>query len=225
MPKITLEDLKKGTSEQRRVFENSVRMDTEVDSAINEADNTIWFIAVSDDNAGMRETWSGVRYIEQIDVDSINTDRFKVFAKDHNPSTDNVIGRVVQVVKENGKLKAQIKFSFTDSAREVFQKYKEGILTDVSIGYRYDLEKATIIDDEVPVVILREVEIFELSSVWMGFDGGAKIGRKITTKENNEENHENGGTDDVQTALEASRNNGLSAQVVADRIKILTRRK
>lgn len=225
MPKITLEDLKKGTSEQRRVFENSVLMDTEVDSAINEADNTIWFIAVSDDNAGMRETWSGVRYIEQIDVDSINTDRFKVFAKDHNPSTDNVIGRVVQVVKENGKLKAQIKFSFTDSAREVFQKYKEGILTDVSIGYRYDLEKATIIDDEVPVVILREVEIFELSSVWMGFDGGAKIGRKITTKENNEENHENGGTDDVQSALEASRHIGLSAKVVADRIKILTRRK
>lgn len=225
MPKITLEDLKKGTSEQRRVFENSVRMDTEVDSAINEADNTIWFIAVSDDNAGIRETWSGVRYIEQIDVDSINTDRFRVFAKDHNPNTDTVIGRVVQTVKEDGKLKVQIKFSFTDGAREVFQKYKEGILTDVSIGYRYDIEKATIIDDEVPVVILREVEIFELSSVWMGFDGGAKIGREIETKEKHEENHENGGVDDVQSALEASRNNGLSAKVVADRIKILTRRK
>ena len=225
MPKITLEDLKKGNSEQYRVFENSVRIDTDVDSAINEAENTIWFIAVSEDNAGLRETWSGVRYIEQIDVESIVTDRFRVFAKDHKPSTDNVIGRVVQVIKEDGKLKAQIKFSFTDNAREVFQKYKEGILTDVSIGYRYDLEKATIIDDDVPVVILREVEIFELSSVWMGFDGGAKIGREITTKEKHEENHENGGVDDVQSALEASRHIGLSAKVVADRIKILTRRK
>lgn len=223
---ITLEDLKKGTTEKYRVFENAVRLDaTDVDSAINEAENTIWFVAVSDDNSGVRETWSGVKYIEQIDVDSINVDNFRVFAKDHRPSTDTVIGRVVQTVKEDGKLKVQIKFSFTDGAREVFQKYKEGILTDVSIGYRYDLEKATIIDDEVPVVILREVEIFELSSVWMGFDSGAKIGREITNKETNEENHENGGTDDVQTALEASRNIGLSAKVVADRIKILTRRK
>lgn len=224
--KITLDDLKKGKTEQRRVFENAVKLDAQdVDSAINESDNTIWFIAVSDDNAGVRETWSGVRYIEQIDVESINVENFRVFIKDHTPSTDNVIGRVVQVIKEDGKLKAQIKFSFTDNAREVFQKFKEGILTDVSIGYRYDLDKATIIDDETPIVILREVEIFELSSVWMGFDGGAKIGREIDKKEANDENNTEGGEDDVKTAIEASRNIGLDAKVVADRIKILTRRK
>lgn len=222
---ITLDDLKKSkkSDQQHRIFENAVRIDsTNVDNAINEAENTIWFVAVSDNNAGLRETWSGVQYIEQIDVETINTERFKVFAKDHKPSTDNVIGRVVQVIKEDGKLKAQIKFSFTDNAREVFQKYKEGILTDVSIGYRYSLEDAVIIDGEIPVVILRNVEVFELSSVWAGFDDGAKIGREKNKRIEDDIQNEGG----IENVIEDNTpQKTISARVVEDRLNILSRRK
>lgn len=180
--KITLADLAK-TKDHHRVYQGAIiSSDNTINDAIDVAEKTIWFTAVSDNNTGERETWSGVRYLEQIDVETINVDNFRIFIKDHTPSTDNVIGRVEEVIKEDGKLKAKIKFSNTQSASDTFQKYQEGILTDVSIGYRYDLSDATIIDGDIPLVILRNIEVYELSSVWMGFDRSATIGREIDTK-------------------------------------------
>ena len=176
--KLTLEDLSKSNNDNKRFIQLPVSTsDDNINNAINTEDLTIWFTAVSDDNAGMRESWSGVRYIEQIDVDTVNVDDFKLFAKDHTYSSDSIIGRIIETVKEDGKLKAKVKFSQTQDGRDIFQKYQESILTDVSIGYRYDLNDATILDNEIPLVILRNVEIFELSSVFKGFDHKAKIGR------------------------------------------------
>jgi hypothetical protein len=181
--KITLEDLAKSNNDNKRNYQMAVSTENDtINNAIDVSERSIWFTAVSEDNKGMRETWSGVRYIEEIDVNTINVDNWRIFIKDHNPTTDNVIGRIVETVKEDGKLKARVRFSETDSASDVFRKYQEGILTDVSIGYRYDLNDATIIDDDVPLVILRNVEVFELSSVFMGFDSGAKIGRSKNDK-------------------------------------------
>jgi hypothetical protein len=212
--KITKEDLAKST-ELHRIYEGATGDGGDLDSAINDTEHTIWFTAVSDDNKGVRETWSGVRYVEEIDVDSINTDSFRIFIKDHEPSTDNVIGRVEKVEKADGKLKAQIRFSHTESAKDVFTKYREGVLTDVSIGYRYDLDKAEIIDmddSDMPLVRLKEVEIFELSSVWAGFDKKAKIGRVENAIITDEE-------------VEVPQSVGLSPNVVEMRLNLLSRRK
>ncbi len=210
--KITIEDLAKVTTHKRNY---QLAVDNgNTDNAINLSERTIWFTAVSDDNKGLRETWSGVKYIEEIDVATINVDNWKLFVKDHNPSTDNVIGRIVETLKEEGKLKAKVRFS--ETASDVFQKYHEGILTDVSIGYRYDLNDATIIDDEIPLVLLRNVEIFELSSVWQGFDSGAKLGREAEAKVD----------DAVLPTLELEEGAvecGWDAFLVAERIKLMRR--
>jgi hypothetical protein len=214
--KITLEDLAK-VKEHKRNYQMAVATGSDtVDNAIDLSERTIWFTAVSEDNKGMRETWSGVRYIEEIDVATVNVDNWRIFIKDHTPSTDNVIGRIVETLKEDGKLKAKVRFSETAPASDVFRKYQEGILTDVSIGYRYDLNDATIIDDDVPLVILRNVEVFELSSVWQGFDSGAKLGRDADAKVE----------DAVLPTLELEEGEvegGCDAFLVAERIKLMRR--
>lgn len=216
MAKLTLADLAK-TKEHKRVYELAViSEDDNINNAIDVADRTIWFVAVSNNSRGLRETWSGMRYYEEIDVDTANVDSFRVFIKDHTPNTDNVIGRVVETLKEDGKLKAKVKFSNTDSGREVFAKYQEGILTDVSIGYRYDLNDAIIFDDEeIPLVVLRNIEIYELSSVWMGFDSGATIGREANSK-----------TDDpVLPNVEEGQDTGegLDPETIAIRMQLMRR--
>ena len=213
--KITLEDLAKSNLDNKRNYQMAVVSDdNDINNAIDVSERTIWFTAISDDNKGMRETWSGVRYIEEIDVSSVNVDNWKIFIKDHTPSTDNVIGRVVETLIEDGKLKAKVRFGSTNSLDEVFRKYQDGILTDVSVGYRYSLEDATIIDDDVPLVILRNVEVFELSSVWMGFDSGAKLGREANSK-----------TDDsvLPQMVEEEGSQGCDAFVVAKRIELMRR--
>ena len=98
--KLTLSDLEKSNNDNKRFIQLPVSTnDDNINNAINSEELSIWFTAVSDDNSGMRETFSGIRYIEQIDVDTINTDDFKLFAKDHTYSSDSIIGRIVETVK------------------------------------------------------------------------------------------------------------------------------
>jgi hypothetical protein len=216
-PKITLEELKKSKPENKRTYPMVVQ-DNTINDAIDPTELTVWFTAISNNNAGLRETYSGIRYIEQIDVDSVDVSEFKLFIRDHTPSTDNVIGKVIETIKEDGKLKARIKFSSTQAGRDVFSKYQEGILDSVSVGYSYSLEDATIIDDETPLVILRNVKVFELSSVWKPFDAGAVIGRDAESK-----------TDDTvlpttsNSEKEEGSETGIMPDVVAQRISLLRR--
>lgn len=184
--KITIEDLQKtpNIGNSKRMLEQ-LSDDYSIEGAINEAERTIWFIAVSDNNAGVRETWNGMKYIEEIDVPTIDDSELRLFIKDHKPSSDNAVGKVVETLREDGKFKVKVKFGTTNDADTIFRKFIEGILTDVSIGYRYNLEDADIIDldgAEMPLVRLKNVQIYELSSVWRGFDSLAKVGRDIDSK-------------------------------------------
>lgn len=206
--KITLDDLKKtqGIGENKRMLEQ-LSTDGSIESAINEEERTIWFIAVSENNAGIRETWSGIRYIEEIDVSSIDDTNLRLFIKDHTPSSDNAVGKVIQTLKEDGRFKVQVKFATTQDADTIFRKFVEGILTDVSIGYRYDIGEADIFEPdgaEMPYVRLKNVQIYELSSVWMGFDKEAKMGREANSK-----------VEDLPTK------SGLRAEVVSERMKLM----
>ena len=177
--KLSKADLLKQPTENKRMYEQ-LSDDYSTENAINEEERSIWFIAVSESNAGVRETYSGMRYMEEIVVDTVKTDNLRIFITDHNPSSQNAVGKVVETAREDGKLKVKVKFATTPDADSIYRKFIEGVLTDVSIGYRYSVEDADIIDidgADMPLVRLNNVEIFELSSVWRGFDSGAKVGR------------------------------------------------
>lgn len=149
-------------------------------SLIDEEARKIPFILVSKENEGERvDWWSGERYIEKLDVSGAKWERLTTFFKDHDRSVDNAIGRVENVRVEDGELKADVVFGSTPDAVAVFEKYRDGILSDVSIGYKVN---AVTIEERVgepDVVTVTDFEIRELSAVGIGFDKGATIGRNL----------------------------------------------
>lgn len=137
------------------------------------------FTLISENNAGERfDWWEGEVYIEELDVNGANFQGLRTFFTDHNLSVDNAIGRVENKRIEGSALKADVFFGTDSRSSEIFQKYLERILTDVSIGYRVKDIIVTPKKDEPTHVLVTDFDIVELSAVWRGFDSGANIGRQ-----------------------------------------------
>jgi len=161
---------------------NQIRSAPIDESAIDEENRKISFILVSEQNEGMRKPCCEEPYIERLDVNGADTSNLRTFFKDHTPNVDNAIGRVENVRVEDNKLKADVIFGSDEESQRIFQKYKDRILSDVSIGYRikeYEIDESK----DTPVVTIRNFEIYEVSAVGIGFDKGAKMARSA---ENNE---------------------------------------
>ena len=125
----------------------------------------------------------------------------RTFFKDHNPSVDNAIGRVENLRLEGGEIKCDVVFGSDEDSLKVFQKYAEGILTDVSIGYTIDEVVETEKKGEPTHVLVTKFTILELSAVWKGFDGGATVGRNAQKRQ--EPTGEEEGEDLEAAALES----------------------
>ena len=146
--------------------------------------NTHSFILVSDDNGGMRYDWySGESYEERLDIDGGSFGSLNTFFKDHNRSVDSAVGRIENVRVEGGTIKGEVIFGSGEAEQSIYRKYDEGILTDVSIGYRINKYEVEERDGESDVVTVTDYDIFELSAVGIGFDGGAKIERSVTLED------------------------------------------
>lgn len=172
MPKAMKKYNIEGKEIQRRASPNI--------SLIDEEQRKIPFILISKENEGERvDWWSGEKYIERLEVEGAKWDRLKTFFKDHDRSVDSAIGRVENVRIEDGELKADVIFGSTPDAIAVFEKYRDGILTDVSIGYKVNAIRVEEKSDEPDVVTITDFEIRELSAVGIGFDKGATIGRNL----------------------------------------------
>jgi len=139
-------------------------------------DNTLSFVFVSEDNAGKRFDWgSGEYYDEVLDVNGAVTDRLNTFFKDHSRDVDSAVGRVSNVRVDNGQLLGDITFGSDVNSQEIRNKYAEGILTDVSIGYEIrDYEVKQGAENERDRVTVTDFDVFEVSAVGIGFDSGAK---------------------------------------------------
>ncbi len=145
---------------------------------IDEEKRTIPFIMVSSDNAGERyDWWEDEIYIEELDVAGAKFDRLQTFFTDHWASVDNAIGRIDNARKDENELKADVIFGTDSRSDAIFRKYVDGILTDVSIGYRVNDVVVTEKKGEPTSVLVTDYEIVELSAVWRGFDAGATVGR------------------------------------------------
>jgi len=149
--------------------------------------NTHSFIFVSEDNGGMRyDWWSGESYEEVLTIEGGSTKSLNTFFKDHNRSVDSAVGRIENVRVEGGTIGGDVVFGTGEDEQSIYRKYDEGILTDVSIGYRINKYEVEEKEAEPDIVTVTDYDIFEVSAVGIGFDGGAKIDRSIVLDDEEE---------------------------------------
>ena len=151
-------------------------------SLIDDTKRMIPFIIVSRDNSGLRYDWyQDEIYEERLDVMGANFSSLKTFFKDHKRSIDDAIGRIENTRVENGEIKCDVVFGSDAESDTVYRKFKEGSLSDVSIGYSIQEVVETKREKQPTEVLVTRFDILELSAVWKGFDKNATIGR---SKEN-----------------------------------------
>ena len=138
-------------------------------------DNTHTFTIVSEDNGGMRYDWySGESYLEELSIDGASFGSLRTFFKDHNRSVDSAVGRIEETRVDGGTIVSDVFFGSGVDEQNIYRKYSEDILTDVSIGYQINKYEVEERDGEPDIVTIIDYEIFELSAVGVGFDKGAK---------------------------------------------------
>lgn len=99
-------------------------------------------------------------------------------------SNDNVIGVVESARIESGKGIATVRFAKDQRSDEIFAKVKDGIIRNVSVGYRiHKMEKVDVDDEKIPVYRAVDWEPMELSMVPIGADSGAGV-RSATAETN-----------------------------------------
>ena len=75
---------------------------------------------------------------------------------------------------DGGTIISDVWFGSGTDEQNIWRKYDEDILTDVSIGYQINKYEVEEREGEPDLVTIIDYEIFELSAVGVGFDNGAK---------------------------------------------------
>lgn len=159
---------------------------------INEETRTVPFVLISNDNAGERyDWWNDEVYIEELDVNGARFERLSTLFTDHMPTVDNAIARLENKRIEDGQFKADAIFGGDERSVTIFEKYRDGILSDVSIGYVVHDVVITERKGEPDHVLVTDYEVVELSAVWRGFDSGATVGRSFEKTETSDEKRDN----------------------------------
>lgn len=138
---------------------------------------------------GLRRT-SSFDYYEELSLDPkhvrmdfLKSGRAKFLAAHDMRNLDSVIG----VVESADIGSAKIRFAKDEISDRNLQKIRDGILTDISVGYRVDEYQDVSKDgDEVPTLRATNWTPMEISLVPMGFDPGAVV-RSETQTENDVE--------------------------------------
>ncbi|MBD3830307.1 MAG: hypothetical protein IE890_07445, partial [Arcobacter sp.] len=193
---------------QGSIVERKISLDSRA-NAIDEEGRKVSFIAISDDNAGLRFNWDRGTYIEKLDVNGAKYDRLRTFLKDHENRTDSAIGKIDNKRVEDNKFKLDVGFGTDEISDGIFRKYVEGILTDCSI--RYIINKVVVEEriGEPDIVTVTDFDIFECSAVAVGFDKGATVGRNLNLNEGDDSMNEQ-----LRKELESLRSavDGLTAE-------------
>jgi hypothetical protein len=156
---------------------------------IDEDKRMIPFIIVSDDNAGLRyDWWSDEIFEERLEPSGATFGELNTFFKDHRMSVDNAIGRIENTRLDGGQIKTDVVFGTDAESEVIYNKFREGILTDVSIGYSIQEVITTERENEPTEVLVTKFDIHELSAVWKGFDSKATVGREAEENLEEEDN-------------------------------------
>jgi HK97 family phage major capsid protein/HK97 family phage prohead protease len=108
-----------------------------------------------------------------------------------NHDLDKVIGVIERAYLDGtGKGRALVRFSKRDDAEEVWQDIQDGILKNVSVGYRInEIKLKESRDDGTDVYLVTKWEPYEISIVSAPADPSVGVGRSQTPLDNNKRNN------------------------------------
>lgn len=130
---------------------------------------------------GLRRTLFGDAYYESLEVSdsAIRLDRLGRGApllKDHAAySIDNQIGVIERAWVEDEQLLIEARFANDEDGDKVFQRVADGILKNVSVGYRVFSYEKTVREGELDELRATDWEPSEVSIVTVPFDERAQV--------------------------------------------------
>lgn len=131
-----------------------------------------------------------------------------------NHDRDKQIGVVEKAWTEDGKGRAQVRFSKSSLGEEIFNDVKDGIRQLVSVGYKVDDSHASRSEDGVETEIVTNWQPLEISIVSIPADQGVGVGRAIEpNKETSESKSKMENTQTQDTADTAVANVDASRSV------------
>jgi hypothetical protein len=154
---------------RRKLGENRVRAAVDVTS-FNETDRTVEVVFATEAEV-VRYGWDG-KFIEVLDCNttSVRLERLNSGAPvldNHSAySLTNQIGVVVRAWVTANECRALLRFSDRDDIAGIISDIKNGIIRNVSVGYRvYTYEQSEQVKDEVPTYRALDWEPMEISMV------------------------------------------------------------
>jgi len=153
-------------------------------ASIDEEARTVELIFTTGASVERRDFWTGESFIEKLSLSrsAVRTDRLDAGAPlldSHNGySVRDQLGAVVpgsvHVSKKDGR--ATVRFSKREDVDPIWQDVRDGIIKDVSVGYRTHAIKEEKGSEGKPTIRTAiDWEPYELSLTSMGADPGAKV--------------------------------------------------
>lgn len=160
-------------------------------ATFNSENNTVELVAATDSEV-RKFSWSVGEFIEVLSMESshVRMDRIKNGA----PLLDNhnnygsvkeiILGVVTEARLEKGQLRVVVQFSKREEVAGIIQDIKDGILRNVSIGYRVYKYQVTEESGKLPVYRAEDWEPFEVSLVGVPADFMAGTRSQRNSSEN-----------------------------------------
>lgn len=182
------------------------------DNSLNEENRTVELVWTTG-SKGLRSSW-GERYYEELSLDPSHVDLTRladgapVLAAHDDSSLDSVIG-VVERASVDGKIgTATVRFAKDEYSQRIFEKVKDKILRNVSVGYSVsEYTDVSAPGDEIPTYRATRWMPAELSIVPIGFDAGAKTRNQENVTENEVEIIKTRSEDNINKETEMSEKN------------------
>ncbi len=138
---------------------------------------------------GLRNGWDGPYYEElsldpaHVDLSRLNDGTHPLLAAHNDRSLDAVVGVVEKAWLEGDKAGATVRFAKDKISDRVFQKVKDKILRNISVGYSVgEYTDVTQEGEDVPTYRATRWTPAELSIVPIGFDREAKVRNETQTE-------------------------------------------
>lgn len=141
----------------------------------------------------LRYDWdTGKKFWERLSLDAghVRLDRLNHGAPLLNAHSAWELGNVIGVVEENSvvltksEARATVRFSRRADVEPFYQDVRDGIIRNVSVGYRvHRMEEQAAGKDGYPVRLAVDWEPYEISMVPMGADAGARVRQRSSEVE------------------------------------------
>jgi len=153
-----------------------------VPATINDENSTVEVTWSTGSQVRRFDWWTEKEWIEELSMDPahVRLDRLNngapVLPNHRNYSLDDVVGVVERAWLVGNEGRASIRFSKRDDAQKIFKEVKDGILRNISVGYKVNkLEEQKDRKDDLKVFRAIDWEPMEISLVTIPADPGAQV--------------------------------------------------